>query len=231
MKLAIMQPYFFPYLGYYQLVNLVDKFMFLDDVNYKKGGWINRNRFLTPGGAKYFTIPINSPSLTTKINEITIADQLPWKSKILNQISTAYKNAPYFDEIFDLVGRVVNSDSDRLSPIAMNSISMVFDYLDMDRKFAISSGRGNPLGLKGVDRVIDICKDESADVYINAPGGSGLYHPLIFVDNNIELRFLNVDLSEYPQFSGDFCPGLSMVDVMMFNSPNAIRQMLDAVSA
>lgn len=126
---------------------------------------------------------------------------------------------------------MINSDSDHLSPVAINSISKVFNYLNLDRNFAISSEGGNPSGLKGVDRVIDICKNESANVCINIPGGCDLYHSLIFSENNIELRFLNVNLSGYSQFSGSFYPGLSMIDVMMFNSPDEIRQMLGAAYA
>ena len=230
MKLAIMQPYFFPYIGYYQLVNVVDKFVFLDDVNYIRRGWVNRNRVLIFGEEKYITVPVLYAEVNAKIHDIKISNDLDWRRKILQQLAHSYKKAPYYKQSLNLIERVIYSSDESLSDVAKSSIESVFNYLGLHQDFQSSSAVGVTAN-KGQARIIDICKKERAEVYINAPGGRGLYHPLAFSENAIELRFLNVDVSDYPQFSDNFYPGLSMMDVMMFNSPNAIRQMLDAASA
>lgn len=225
MKLAIMQPYFFPYVGYYQLANLVDKFIFFDDVNYIRRGWVNRNRILISGAEKYITIPVLYAEVNAKINEIKISNDLDWRRKILQQLAHSYKKAPYYKQAFGVVERVIYSSDESLSDIAKSSIKFVFNYLGLNQNFQ-SSSEMSASENKGQARIIDICKSEGAGIYINAPGGRELYDPADFYQEKIEIRFLNIVLNEYPQFSGCFHPGLSMIDVMMFNSPEKIRQML-----
>lgn len=230
MKLGIMQPYFLPYIGYWQLISYVDKFVIYDDVNFIKGGWINRNRYLYQGEAKFFNIIMQGASSFKKINEIGLSDDTKSRQKLLSTISMAYKKAPMYSEVYPLVEKIILYPETNLARFIENSIRQICSYLNIETEIIISSTvEKNPEFAKD-DRVIDICKRLGASTYINAIGGQELYSFDKFRENGLELGFLKTSNIEYKQFDNDFVPGLSILDVMMFNSVTEIEKMLNSFS-
>lgn len=226
MKLGIMQPYFFPYIGYWQLMNYVDEYVVYDDVNFIKGGWINRNRILLNGQPYMINIKMQGASPYKHINEIDIADDSVFVRKQLSTIEMAYKKAPYFDETFEIAQKIYSSTSDKLSDRLFESIKAVCEYLDIDTKLILSSEMDKDDNLKGKDKVISICKELGADTYINAIGGTSLYDKEEFKNNGIRLNFLKPEETEYSQGKYPFVASLSILDVMMFNSKEEIKDKL-----
>jgi hypothetical protein len=226
MKTAIMQPYFFPYIGYFQLVNVVDDFVFYDDVNYIKRGWVNRNRILSNSESIYFNMPLSGPSQNQLINEIKVG---AIDKKLLKTIEMAYKRAPNYEEVSELVKTVLSTQSDRLVDFCENSIKAVACYLGLNTAFHKSSIEfSDSKGLDKAERLINISKKLNSKVYINASGGKDLYEKEVFIREGIELFFLNTDSDIiYKQFNNDFNPWLSIIDVLMFNSREEVLLFLD----
>jgi len=226
MKIGIMQPYLFPYIGYYQLINAVDTFVIYDDVNYIKQGWINRNRILVNGIENMFSIPLKGgPSQSKKINEMEFADQN--RSKLLKTIEQAYKKAPYFSEAYPLITNILTYEESNLAKFICNSINMVIEHLEINTRILVSSEIKKNNSLKGADRGIDICKQLKATIYINAIGGQELYTKENFAENGLILNFIESKPIVYHQFKNQFIPWLSIIDVMMFNSLEKIKEMLN----
>lgn len=222
MTIAIMQPYFLPYLGYYQLINAVDKFILFDDVNYINKGWINRNRILLGGQPHGFSIPLQKASQNKKISEILVSDDPKWKKKILNTISHAYKKAPLYEEVFPLINDIIHDGSTNLSDFLHNNIKRTMEFLEIKTELVPTSSSYSNSSLSGQTRILDICKQEQATQYLNAIGGKELYSSADFDKENIELRFITSGKIQYQQFKNEFVPNLSMLDVMMFNSKDEI---------
>lgn len=225
MKLGIMQPYFMPYIGYFQLMKAVDKYVIYDDVNYIKGGWINRNNLLIGGEKRMFTITLKGASPNKLIHEIEIGDNF---QKLLKTLQTNYSKAPFFRQTMDLIEKVVLFPDRQLANFIAHSFSEIAEYLGINTEFIISSQLPKDNSLKGKDKVIHICQLLHANSYFNAIGGQELYDKKEFSENGIELRFLQPILSSYPQSSVEFVPGLSMIDVLMNNSKEDVNSMLDA---
>lgn len=230
MKLAVMQPYFFPYLGYFQLINASDAFVFLDDVSYITGGWINRNRILIHGNAKYITIPCRKASQNKLILEIEHNLNDKNRDKLLKKVYQAYKVAPFFEEIFPIFEEVLYSDLNSISALARMSIQKVVQYLEIERIFKVSSETFDNQLLKADQRILDICEVVNATTYINMEGGSNLYSKQQFRKHGIDLQFLRPTLPEYEQFGYEFIEGLSILDVLMFNSADETRKMINQYS-
>ncbi|MDH0513211.1 WbqC family protein [Comamonas terrigena] len=226
MNLSIMQPYFFPYIGYFQLLQASEKFVFYDDVNFIKGGWINRNRILISGSARYITIPLSTPSSFSLIEHTKINRQLPWKKKIFAQITHAYAKSPHFAKVFNLVEETLSSEEESISQLAKNSITGVLNYLGIKKDINSSSRKYCNNHLKGQDRVLDICLQENATRYLNLPGGISLYEPEKFSTQGIALSFIDVNMTTYRQHSANFTPGLSIIDVLMHNEIDEVINML-----
>ncbi len=226
MKLGIMQPYFMPYIGYWQLLNAVDKYVVYDDVNFIKGGWINRNRILVEGQAKYFNIPMLGASSFKLINEIGVNHDTHLKNKNLRVLEAAYKKAPFFDAVYPIMESILSYQGDNLADFVTNSIKDVCKYLDITTTILLSSGLKKDNQLKAQAKVLSICNLLGADEYYNAIGGRSLYSFSEFAENGIKLRFLNPMLAPYKQFNNEFQPGLSIIDVMMFNSVQEIQNYL-----
>ena len=226
-----MQPYFFPYLGYFQLIASVEKFIVYDDVAFIKQGWINRNRILVDGSAHTFSIPIDDLSSFRLIKDTEVNGRLfpKWKSKFLKTIDMEYRKAPHFEAARSMIERAVSVESKSIARMAVESILEVSSYLGLTTRMILSSRGYKNEFLKGRERVIDICKKESAESYINVPGGMELYTKEDFEREGIELKFIKPVLKPYSQFGKDFCPGLSMIDVLMFNSPETCRQLVREV--
>ena len=223
MKLGIMQPYFMPYIGYWQLMAAVDTYVVYDDVNYIKGGWVSRNNILLNGQKHMFTITLNGASPNKLFNEITIKDDFKKFSRL---IESAYKKAPYYNEVSALLERIYSFEDRSLGTFMMNSFQVVLDYLEIDTKLILSSSIEKDNSLKAKDKVKHICHLLGADTYYNAIGGQELYDKDDFKADDIDLQFVKTDLTPYLQFKNEFVMGLSIIDVLMFNSPEEVNNML-----
>lgn len=226
MKLGIMQPYFFPYLGYWQLINAVDTYVVYDDVAYIKGGWINRNNILINNHANMITLPLDNSSSFKNINEIMITDNKKQVDKLLKSIRFAYAKAPYYDDIMPIIEKLFENNNN-IAQFNTNTIFAINKYLGIDTKIIFSSNLKKDNNLKAQNKVIHINKLLGADTYINAIGGMELYNREDFEIEEIELKFLNMKDVKYKQYKDEFVPNLSIIDVMMFNSQETIKEMLD----
>ena len=223
MKIAVMQPYFFPYIGYWQLINSVDIFIIYDDVNFIKRGYINRNNILINNVKHLFTLALIKSSQNKKINEILIGKN---NKKILRTIEQSYLKAPFFHDIFPIIEDIFSNKEKDLSKFLGNSLQIFSKYLDINTKFEYSSMIMNDKSLQAQDRLIEISKILNATDYINAIGGEQLYDKNAFSDAGINLSFIQTELINYKQFNNKFIPNLSIIDVMMFNSKEDIKEML-----
>ena len=223
-----MQPYIFPYIGYFQLINVVDKFVIYNDVNFIRQGWINRNRVLSGGKELLYTVPLENASSFKKINEVAIHQKLynTWKIKFFRTLHASYSRAPFFTPTLSLVKDTLDKELVTIDLLATESIKNTCNYLGITTPIVLSSEPGTGKELRGKDRVISICHKESASTYINVVGGQDLYSKDHFRENGLALSFIQPKPIIYPQFSNEFVPWLSVIDIMMFNSPGDIQQML-----
>lgn len=227
-KLAIMQPYLFPYLGYYQLMNAVDVFIYHDDVQFIKGGWINRNNILSSDGTTKFTLPVCKDSHERNINERFFHDFEIQKKKFLNKLNNEYRNAPFFNQAFNILSEMMAFTDPSVPNFIINTNKLLNNYLNISTEIKFSSKINKDNSLKGEERVIDLCKSQKADEYINSSGGEKLYSIKNFQKEGIQLHFLFPEKIEYNQNRNEFIPNLSIIDLMMFNSPQHINNMLYA---
>jgi hypothetical protein len=222
MRIAIMQPYFFPYLGYFQLINAVDKFIIYDDVNYINKGWINRNNILVNNNPNMILVPLIGASQNRLIKDIEVVDEIKWKEKLLKTIQLNYKKAPYFSKVFLLFEDVLMSESRNISDLNCLAILKTCNYLNINTELIKTSSQYANSNLKGENRIIDICLKENASLYINPIGGRLLYNENHFKEKNILLNFINTRPYSYNQNSEIFVPYLSIIDTMMYCSPEEI---------
>lgn len=228
MKIAIMQPYFFPYLGYFQLINAVDRFVVYDNVEYTKKGWINRNRILLNGKECLFTVPLAKSSDFLTVKERYIADTFDHeRRKILGQIRSAYCKAPCFQQVYPLLEAIFNDQEKNLFDFVFHSIGKVLSFLEIPTPVVIASSVPVDHRLKGVEKVLAICRELSATTYINPIGGIGIYTKKVFEEQGIDLHFHQMIVTPYTQQADSFISHLSIIDVMMNNSREQVMKMLD----
>ncbi len=225
MQVAVMQPYLFPYIGYFQLLSMVDVFVLHDDVQWIKGGWINRNQILLDGKTHLWTLPVVKESSYDLINQCEVIDIPREKNKILGKIHTAYSHAPLFFEVMPLVENIFNQSERNIAKYILFSLKQLAQYLGISTKLVMSSELQKDNSLKGQERVIEICSVIGASVYVNPHGGIDLYDKKDFKDAGIDLRFLRPQVIHYQQGGNESVPGLSIIDVLMFNSVDSIRKM------
>lgn len=230
MKVAMMQPYLFPYLGYFQLVNAVDVFIFADDVNFIKGGFVNRNKILFNNEERYLTIPCLQ-SQNKNIKEIQIYKETKgYPKNILRTIQQTYAKAPFFTNVFPMLESIFHSEVESISKLAASSVESVSKYLEIQVDFKFSSvSFSHTKVLDKSTRLINITKELGGDTYMNPIGGAKLYDKNFFRSQGIKLDFLESKAITYPQFNGNFIPNLSIIDVIMFNSIEDIKQKLDEI--
>lgn len=226
MKLGIMQPYFLPYIGYWQLLNTVDKYIIYDDVQYIKGGWINRNRILVNNVEKLITLKLEGASPNKLINEIEVSKDNIYKKKLLKTIEENYKKAPFFKDVYLMIEKIIMNNEKNLAKFIEFSLKEISSYLEIKTEILLSSSLEKNNLLKGKDKVIEICKIMKANEYYNSIGGQELYSFDEFKENGIELKFLKTGNIEYKQFKNEFVPNLSILDIMMFNSKEEIQKIL-----
>ncbi len=214
MKLGIMQPYFFPYIGYFQLINAVDLFVLYDDVNYIKQGWINRNYILLKGARHLISLELRDCSSFKHINQIMVGFN---RHKMIKSIYQAYTKAPYFKAVFPIIEDCLLQEEQNLATFVGYSIQAVASYLKIKTSFVLSSEINKDSSLRGQSKVMSICNLLSASQYINSIGGTELYSKKTFEKANIELHFLRTRNVSYKQFnSAEFVPNLSIIDMLMF---------------
>ena len=223
-----MQPYIFPYIGYFQLMYVADVFVVYDNIEYTKKGWINRNRILANDKDEYLTLPLKKGSDFVQVRDRFLADT--WKDerkKLLNKISVCYKKAPCYPTTFSLIENVLMFEDDNLFNFIFNSLKAVKEYLDLSAQLVVSSSINIDHTLKSESKVLAICKALGATQYINPIGGVELYNKEVFKNEGLELSFLKANNITYPQFQNEFVPFLSVVDVLMFNDKETIQKLLE----
>ena len=224
MKVAIMQPYLLPYIGYFQLIRAVDVFVVYDDVAYRKGGWINRNYMLSNEGRQLFTLPVVGGSPNRMINEVDVGVD---NGKLLKALQHRYARAPFFDSVFPLLTDILISTEKNLARFLDLQLKKVCDYLGLSLVWKLSSELRKDNQLRGQEKVLAICAELGADQYVNLPGGTALYTPAVFSERDIQLSFLQPKPISYRQYCSSFEANLSIVDVLMFNGIDACAQLLE----
>ena len=229
MKLGIMQPYFFPYIGYWQLMNAVDTYVIYDDVTFIKNGWVNRNRILINGEARYFNLPTVGASSYVLIKDIKLSQEQKFFDKLIKSLEGAYKKAPCFEETMPLLETIILSGKEYMAELLELQIRSIAKHLGMNTKILLSScDVKKNTALRAQDKVLDICKNLHATEYYNAIGGTELYDKEIFAQNGIKLSFLATDQICYKQYKNEFVPYLSIIDVLMFNGVEKTKEFLNA---
>ena len=227
MTLGVHQPYFVPYIGYFQLINAVDKFVVYDDVSFIKQGYINRNSICS----KTDNLPINllvaKISSNKKIVEHQLINDNRWKSKLVKKIGQCYAKAPYYKDRIGFVSELIVNDSLGLSDYLTIQLEDICRYIGITTEIVQASQCYNNSNLERAERLIDLCQIEETDSYINAIGGKELYSKDYFRDKGIELKFLKTDIKPYKQFSDDFKPYQSIIDILMFNTIDEIKLLLN----
>ncbi|MCW1920307.1 WbqC family protein [Rhodobacter sp. KR11] len=226
-KTAVMQPYFLPYLGYFQLIAAVDRFVIYDRIKYTKKGWINRNQMLLNGRAAMFTLPLAKGSDDLDICDRALAGDFD-PAKLAAQIAGAYRRAPEFAPTMALIEAILHRPSVNLFDFIAHSIRAVCGHLGITTPILVASEVEGASSLTHVDRVIDLCLKTGAEVYVNPPGGRVLYNADQFRPHGLTLKFLDPRLDPYPQFGAPFVPYLSILDILMFNPQDQVRMMLGA---
>ncbi|MBV8666550.1 MAG: WbqC family protein [Burkholderiaceae bacterium] len=225
MKAAIMQPYFFPYIGYFQLIAAADLFIVYDNIKYTKKGWINRNRMLQDGKDKLFSLPLRKGSDFLDVRDRFLAADFD-RGKLLATLRAAYARAPYFSQAFPLIERCIGFEGSNLFDYLCHALTNTCAFLGIETEIRISSQIDIDHTLTSQNKVLALCEAVGADSYVNAIGGVELYSKQDFSNKGIALQFIRTRPFEYAQFGGEFIPMLSIIDVLMFNSRETIRQNL-----
>lgn len=223
MTLAIMQPYFFPYIGYWQLLHAADTFVIYDDVNYIKQGYINRNSILAGGKEQRITLEVIGASSNKNINQIQVGNNA---KKLLKTIEQAYRKAPMYDDVFPVLSNILTNPEKKLAVYLGDAIKAIAEYLGLDITIRYSSDIEKDNSLAAQKKVIEICRNLGAKHYINSIGGKELYDKQAFEAEGITLSFLKPELMEYQQFGHEFVPFMSIIDVIMFNSKVEVQKMI-----
>lgn len=232
MNVAVMQPYLFPYLGYFNLIHACDAFIFLDNVQHIPRGFVNRNRILMTGSAHMFTVPLAAAPRDKWINERHVGGNFhQFYNKFIATLEHAYSKAPHKHEILELVSQVLGCGEENLARLCDKSIRAVCRYLGLERTMLVASDMlttDQARQLRGQDKIIRLAVMAEATRYLNPMGGIELYAPEDFANAGMELRFVQPTLPEYPQEDSTFIPGLSIIDVLMHVQPETVRHFLTA---
>ncbi|MBT8334434.1 MAG: WbqC family protein [Deltaproteobacteria bacterium] len=226
MKLAIMQPYFFPYIGYWQLLNAADRFVVYDDVNFIRGGWINRNRILINGKPSYITAALDHASQNKRICDISLQDSPLWRTKMIKSIENTYRRSPFFSAVMPDIDEQIGCQAINLAEFLVYHLNKMAKVLGINTEIVSTSRDYQNSNLAGQDRILDICRREGATSYINLPGGQALYDSKNFENANIDLCFLSMRIAPYKQRTADFVPNLSVIDALMEVGTEGVGQRL-----
>ncbi len=228
MRIAVMQPYLFPYIGYFQLVKAVDTFVFFDDVNFIKRGFIHRNTISANGKRLMFSLPLSGASQNMRIKDVEIhqGQYEKWWKKFQHTLKMNYASAPFFDQVMAIVHAVLDKPPKSISAHAAKSIELVSEYLGLTKTFKFSSEIDYSKECSAQEKILSICEQLGAREYVNPIGGSELYQKEIFDAQGTTLYFLKSTETEYPQKTTEFLATLSILDVLMYNEVTNINDML-----
>jgi hypothetical protein len=231
MKLGIMQPYFFPYIGYFQLMAAVDRWISFDDIQFIDKGWVNRNRILHPDVNKewqYITLPLEKRGRFDKICEISIKSDAKWREQMLGKLSSYKRKAPNYKSTIDFVTSCFDTDETNLSRFLTRTLRMTAEYLGIETPIEVQSQMN--LTLNEVEHsgqwALRISEKLGATEYINPHSGADIFKEREFDASCIKLTFLKPHLELYAQRQDYFIEGLSIIDVMMWNDREKISEML-----
>lgn len=245
MKLAAMQPYFFPYIGYFQCIHAVDKYLIYDRLNYIYQGWVDRNRLVDKSGQIFYIRPaLKNASVSSLIAEIDLQPKQFWRNKLLKTLQLSYAKAPFYEETLALVTSILGYETESLADFNFFAIKAICEFLEIRTEVSNDCDKFNDLeqslsGMKEmmvkngeetvelkITRAVQLCKIEGADMFVNAIGGVELYPSSFFKEQNVELKFIRTFPIRYQQFNNDFVPGLSIIDVLMHNGKAGTQQLL-----
>lgn len=230
MKLGIMQPYFFPYLGYFDLINYTDRWIVFDTAQYIRHGWVNRNRVLRPTtGWTYIVVPVKKHGRETAISDVEIANNQDWKTSLLGKVMHYKNKAPYVDETMSLIKDCLMPLEDSLACLNVYVMDMVCKRLGINFDYTFFSEMNLDIGpVEGPgDWALRISEALGATEYANPPGGVDLFNEQAFVNRGIKLTIRNLPTYQYTCGNYDFVPNLSIIDVLMWNEPQKIKAYLD----
>ncbi|MCQ4264374.1 hypothetical protein CXK91_00390 [Stutzerimonas stutzeri] len=228
---SMMQPYLFPYMGYFQLIALSDVFVLGDDLQFVKGSWMNRNRILVNGQPKLITFPLKKGHQTERINERWLCDDFDKEADaLLTMLERCYAKAPHRDTVLPLIHGILHCPERNLALFTENALRCLCAYLNIRTPIYRGSSLGLPAKMEMQDRVIQITHRMDGELYLNPIGGMDLYCPARFRADGLLLRFLRMDDIAYPQFKHPFVPSLSIIDVLMFNSRETLKDLLQRFS-
>ncbi len=231
MNLGFMQPYFVPYLGYFDLIQQTDEWVFFDSAQFIRRGWVNRNRILKQGGGwSYITVPVQHAPLSTSIRDIAIDDDQTWRQRILAQFDVLRPHAPFFTPVRDLLADALRAPTPSLAELNIGLIERVCAYLSIARRmhrFSALPPSGVEVAAAG-DWALHLCSALGATGYLNPPGGTALYDPTVFAAHGITLRIQNFAPMPYPTPGFEAVENLSILDVLAWNPPAAVRAHLAA---
>lgn len=229
MTVAIMQPYFLPYIGYFQLIACVDEFILFDTPQFIRHGWIERNNILKlDGEPSYIKVPLNKHNRNTSINNVTINNSISWQNKLFAQLTHYKKKAPHYVQTLDLLNTILNLKTNSIVELNYHALNVVCRYLDIKTPIKVWSKMNIEIqDVNAPDEwALEICKALGATHYINPIGGQSFFDVTKYHESNIKINFLESRPIPYKQFTTEFEPFLSIVDVLMFNSKEEIKQML-----
>ncbi|MCU1797270.1 hypothetical protein CUU45_08285 [Pectobacterium polaris] len=224
-KYAVMQPYFFPYIGYFQLMAEVDVFVVYDNIKYTKKGWINRNRILLNGKDSTFSLPLKKDSDFLDVKDRVLSETFN-RDDLINKIRGAYRRAPYFKNVFPLLENIINHRDDNLFNYILYSLGSIKEYLGLTCDIKVSSSINIDHSLKSQDKVLAFGHALGAKSYSNPPGGISLYSQEAFSLHGMTLNFIQPNNIVYKQFDEPFVAWLSIIDVMMFNSSDEVLNLI-----
>lgn len=226
MKLAIMQPYFFPYLGYFSLIDAADEFVIYDDVSFIKRGFVNRNTFLGANGPFRYTLPVQGASQNMQIDELALNDFDKNADAFLNKLKHSYSKAPYYEATMSMLNELFSKTEVKLADFLVETILATSNYIGINTSIRRSSELKLAPEYSGQQRIIKMCQTLEADEYVNAVGGISLYDPDDFRRSGVALQFVKFSGGIYSQFDNEFVPNLSIIDTLMFNSPSKVLSLV-----
>jgi len=228
-KIAIMQPYFLPYIGYFQLMSAVDRFVILDDVNYINRGWINRNRIPNTSldTTQWLTVPLRRASQNRLIRDLSIAPDDGWRNCMLRTIQNCYSRSPGSTDLIPRCEGWLNAAEGNLSDFLRRTLADIANQCDITTEVVPTSSAYSGNGLSGQERILDICLQEGATIYVNLPGGRHLYDHALFQSSGVELMFLKPNISDSHLTFCESCgPFLSILDLLMRNPSGLLQQVM-----
>lgn len=215
MIVALMQPYFFPYIGYFSLMAAADVFIAYDNVQYTRPGWINRNRILRDGAPDWWTAVVADAPHTLDINQRHYRDWPAQRRRLIDLVAQRYRRAPHHVSGLALIEQALPADEDNVARCNTRLLSTLAGALGLGCRIERASDLPHDVKARGVDRVLSICAARGASTYVNSPGGMALYRTADFASRGVALRFVQPEPEPYPQASQPFVPWLSIVDALM----------------